>query len=235
MRVIILFSGGKDSTYAAWWAVQQGFEIVSLLSALPLEGSLMFHHPNAALTKTLAEAMELPWESFEAGKGRANAGSSSAELERVELEALETALAKFSGKADAVVSGALASNYQKTRIDAICERLGLKSLAPLWHVDQEKYLREIVSAGFEIVCAGAFAEGLGPEWLGKRIDPGAIDELVRLKEKYSVSVGGEGGEWESIVLDSPIHKKRVEIVSARKIWERNSGTWVVEEARLVRK
>jgi diphthine-ammonia ligase len=90
----------------------------------------------------------------------------------------------------------------------------------------------MVSQGFEIVVVGVFAEGLGKEWLGRTIDAAAIDDLAKLKKRYSVSVAGEGGEWESLAVDSPVHKKRIKIVSAEKKWERNSGVFEIKEAVL---
>lgn len=224
MKVVVLFSGGKDSTYSIWWALNQGFEVVSFLSAIPSEESMMFHHPNALLTEKLAECMSIQWKSFESGVG-----------EKEELENLENALASFKGKPDAVVSGALASDYQKNRIDRICEKLGLISYSPLWHKGQEALLREIVSAGFDVRVAGVFAEGLGKEWLGRKIDPVAIGELASLEKKFGVSVAGEGGEWESLVVDGPIFKKRLEILSAEKVWERTSGKYIVKSWKIAEK
>ncbi len=219
MRVIVLFSGGKDSTYAAWWAVQQGWSVVSLLTALPAEDSMMFHHPNAKWTRLSAEAMGLPHQFFDVGG-------------KEELESMKEALASFKGRVDAVVAGALASDYQKTRIDRICHELGFKSFAPLWHKDQENLLREMVREGFRITVVGCFAEGLGEKWLGREIDSRAVDDLSTLNKKFGVSPAGEGGEWESFVTDSPAHKSKVRIVWAERKWDRNSGIYNIRQAEL---
>ncbi len=221
MNVVVLFSGGKDSTYSIWWAINQGFEVVSLLSAIPSEESMMFHHPNALLTEKLAECISIPWKGFSSGVG-----------EREELRNLEKALSEFRGKAEAVVSGAIASDYQKNRIDRISEKLGLISYSPLWHKNQESLVREIISAGFDVRVAGVFAEGLGEKWLGRKIDSDAIDELVSLEKKFGVSVAGEGGEWESIVVNCPIFEKRLEILSAENVWEGNSGKYIVKSWKI---
>jgi diphthine-ammonia ligase len=221
MRLLALFSSGKDSTYAIDWALRQGHEIACLLTALPMEGSMMFHHPNIKLAALSAEGMELPHQFFPVGEG-----------EKDELEKLEEALSGFRGKIDGVVSGALASEYQKSRIDKICAKLGFESLAPFWRRDQEEILREMVGAGLEIVVVGVFADGLDESWLGRTIDSAAIDELVKINKKYRISIAGEGGEWESLVVDSPVHKKRIKIVSAEKKWERNSGVFEIGKAEL---
>src|SRR5438874_4289777 len=70
VRVAALFSGGKDSTYAAYAAVQRGWELTHLLSILPEDReSMLFHVPNLHMTALLAEAMQRPLISEEADKG----------------------------------------------------------------------------------------------------------------------------------------------------------------------
>ena len=58
MRVAVLFSGGKDSVFATFWAIMHGFEPV-LVTVKPPEYSMMFHHPNVDATKKQAEALGL--------------------------------------------------------------------------------------------------------------------------------------------------------------------------------
>lgn len=58
MRAVVLFSGGKDSVYAAGWALSRGHEVI-LLTVRPPEYSMMFHHPNVDATRLQAEAMGL--------------------------------------------------------------------------------------------------------------------------------------------------------------------------------
>src|SRR5437016_12556619 len=70
VRVAALFSGGKDSTYAAYAAVQRGWELTHLLSILPEDReSMLFHVPNLHMTALLAEAMQRPLLSEEADTG----------------------------------------------------------------------------------------------------------------------------------------------------------------------
>lgn len=44
----------------------------------------------------------------------------------------------------AVSSGAIASDYQRLRVESVCSRLGLVSLAYLWKLDQSLLLQEMV-------------------------------------------------------------------------------------------
>ncbi|MEM5879135.1 MAG: TIGR00289 family protein [Candidatus Aenigmatarchaeota archaeon] len=224
MRVAVLFSGGKDSTYATYLAKKQGDEIKYLVTIIPeREDSWMFHFPCISLTKLQAKALGTK-QIIQKTKG---------EKEK-ELEDLKRVLEKIKGEIDAVVSGAVASNYQKSRIDKVCEDLKLKHLAPLWQKDQEEVLKEEVKAGFEIMITGVFAEGFDESWLGRRIDEEAVKEILELKEKFGISVSGDGGEYESLVLNCPLFNKRIEILSFKKIWDEKlkSGYIVVRKAKL---
>jgi uncharacterized protein (TIGR00290 family) len=76
---------------------------------------------------------------------------------------------------------------------------------------------------------------LDQNWLGKEITSESLAKLVELNEQYQISLVGEGGEYESLVLDAPIFKKRIEIVEAEASYENNSGVLSIKKARLVEK
>ena len=226
MRLAALFSGGKDSTYALFLA-SKTHEIKYLVTIFPeSKESWMFHHPCVELTSLQAEAMGIE-QIIQKTRG---------EKEK-ELEDLKKALERIKDEIDGVVSGAIQSEYQKTRIDRVCKELKLKSLAPLWHRDAEQLLKEEIEEGFEIIMTGVFAEGLDESWLGRKIDLEAVEELKELKKKYGINLAGEGGEFETLVLDCPLFEKKIEILEAEKIWdgETNSGYLIVKSARLISK
>ena len=186
MRIAILFSGGKDSTFALYWAVQQGWDICCLVSLMPSRSdSWMFHTPNIQFVRQQAEALGLPLV----------AQATSGEKEK-ELDDLKKALqkAKDDYKIDGVVAGALASDYQQERVNRICEDLKLKTFAPLWHKDQDRLLREMIECGFEIIIQHIAAEGLSEKWLGRRMDKECYDDLLVLHQKFGMNPAGEGGD-----------------------------------------
>jgi ABC transporter with metal-binding/Fe-S-binding domain ATP-binding protein len=186
--------------------------------------SWMFHYPTLDLARLQAGAIGL--KQIEK--------KTSGEKEK-ELEDLKNALKEI--KAEGVVSGAVASEYQKKRIDKICEELNLKSIAPLWHKDSEEMLREEIRNGFEIIISGVYSEGFDKNWIGRKIDEQCVDDLVKLNKRYGVNISGEGGEYESFVTDGPIFKKRVQIVKTSIIWDgkTGSGYLVADYAKLVDK
>lgn len=197
MRLAALFSGGKDSTYALYWALQQGFEVKYLVSMhSKSEESYMYHVPNIHLTDLQAKAIGIPLIK----------GYTSGEEEK-EVEDLKKVLEDLN--IDGIVAGALESEYQRTRIEKVCHELGLISYTPLWHKNSEQLLREMIHARFDIVIVGVSAYGLGKEWLGRKIDEKAVEELKRLNQKYGIHIGGEGGEFETFVKDAPFFKARI--------------------------
>jgi len=223
MKAAVLFSGGKDSTMATYKAIESGWDVeylVSMISENP--ESYMFHTSNIHLTELAAEAMNIPIL-------RANTPG----IKEDELVDLKRVLIDLKGRGvDAIFSGALASSYQKSRIDKICQDLSLKSLAPLWHVDPFRYMKEIIELEFETILVSVSAEGLDESWLGKTLDLELLDKLLSLHEKYGIHLAFEGGEAESLVLDCPIFKKRIKIQEIEKIWKRDSGYINIRKAFL---
>jgi len=220
MKVAVLFSGGKDSTYALYWAVNQGWDVEALVSLTPeRDDSYMFHKPCVELAKLQAECMGLHIVEREV--------SGEKEKEVVELERVLSKL-----DVDGVVSGAVASEYQKTRIDTVCHNLGLKSFAPLWHKKPVQLLRDILHTGFEVMVVSVSAYGLGEEWLGKLLTEGDVSRLQELEKKYGVNPCGEGGEFETLVLDGPLFGKKLVIRESRKKWGGQAGVLEVVKAEV---
>jgi predicted ATP pyrophosphatase (TIGR00289 family) len=154
MRFAALFSGGKDSTYAAHLAEGHGHEVTVLVSMEPARpDSWMFHSVNIRLTPLLAEAMEKRYVSA------TTRGEKEGELD--DLAATLSGLG-----VEGVVTGAVASTYQRDRVDMICRRLSLTHVAPLWGRRQDDVLTEEFAAGMKIVITAVAARGLDRSWLG---------------------------------------------------------------------
>ncbi|WP_414470598.1 TIGR00289 family protein [Methanobacterium sp. ACI-7] len=223
MNVAVLFSGGKDSTMAYYKAVEEGHEVkylVSFISENP--ESYMFHVANIHLTELSADALGVPLLK-KVTKG----------IKEEELEDIFYILKDLKDKGiEGIYSGALHSVYQKSRIDKICEELGLKSCAPLWHIDPVEYMNEIITLGFEVIITSVSAEGLDESWLGKKIDVNALDEIIKLNKKYGMHAAFEGGEAETLVLDGPLFNKSIKIIDAQTIWDRDNGYYLIKDAVL---
>jgi len=208
MQVAVLFSGGKDSVFAVFWALTHGFEPI-LITVKPPEYSMMFHHPNVDATKLQAEAM----------------GLKQVFVETSEDNWPEKLIHSFKEVgAKGIVTGAIASEYQRRRIDSIGEELSIPTYAPLWHKGNE--LMDEMLAYFEILVIAVSAEGLGPEFLGK-----PLENIVKAN-KPGIHPFLEGGEGETFVVDAPFFKKRIVIKKWEKTWDGIRGTALIKEAFL---
>ena len=225
--IAALISTGKDSLYAMHVLQKQGHEVKCLITIdSQNKDSFMFHTPTIALAKLQSEALAVPLFVART-KGEK-------EKELVDLKkAIAEAKKKFGIKG--VSTGALYSMYQSERIEKICRSLKLKCLSPLWHKNQAEYLRELLREKFEVIITKIACYGLDEKWLGRRIDSRAIEELVALEKKFGINVAGEGGEYESLVLDAPLFKKKIVIEFGKKMENEFTGAIVVKRANLVEK
>ncbi|MDI6859452.1 MAG: TIGR00289 family protein [Methanocellales archaeon] len=219
MKLAALVSGGKDSTFAMYKALQAGHEVIDLITIKSQNpNSYMYHTPNIHLTELFSKASGIPLLVEE----------SSGEKER-ELEDLERALHKVD--VGGVVVGVIESEYQASRVERICKSLGLDVYAPLWHQDSEVLLREMVQV-LDIRITHVAAFGFDKSWLGRKMDEKTIEDLKTLKGRYGIHISGEGGEYESVVLDAPFFTKKIELVKTKKIWCEDYGTLEILEAML---
>lgn len=224
MRLGVLFSGGKDSCLALSKVIEDVVCLISVISKN--QESFMFHTPNIQLTKMQAESIGISLVSV------TTEGKKEEELKDLKRAILE---AKKKYSIEGIVTGAVKSNYQASRIKKICEENNLECINPLWHMDEIELLNKIVNSGIRAIISGVFAFPLEKEMLGRLIDKELIKELSILKEKYSINPAGEGGEFETTVLDAPFFKKKIEIVSSSIEYENYSGVFRIEKARLVEK
>ena len=205
MKVAVLFSGGKDSVYAAYLAKQSGNELAcAIVIKSENQDSYMFHTPSIEKAEKQVEVMGV---SLLVHKTK---GNKEEELEDLS-DAIKIAKEKYG--VEGVVTGALHSEYQASRIGKICEDLGLESINPLWHREEIGYLNELIDNDFEIVITAVAAYPLDGSWLGRKIDAKFIRDVAKLKEKYKIHPAGEGGEFETFVLNCPLFEKGLKVKS----------------------
>lgn len=227
MRVAVLFSGGKDSCYTVMKAREEDMDIELLMTLIPQTNeSWLFHHPCIRWTKLQAEAMELPIATYRI--------EAQGEEERDELRKHLTDVKRLFN-IEAIAAGALASEYQKRRIEETAEGLGLKCFTPLWGRNHLSLLYDQVDSGLNIVFVAVAALGLDQSWLGRRLDREAAEQLGRLVSKYGLNPLGEGGEYETFVTDGPLFKKRIVIGKSTRVWNGESGCLEINTAELVEK
>ena len=226
MKVGVLFTGGKDSTYSTFLAGKDN-EVVCLMNMYSEnKDSYMFHTVGDKLLEMQAEALSMPLERHKT--------TGVKEEELFDLRNFISDIKERYG-IEGVVSGALASEYQYNRINAILKDLKLASITPLWHVDIERYLNELIKDGFHAMIVSVSADGLDESWLGREINSENLAKLIELSRKYRFNLGFEGGEAETAVLDGPNFKYRIEIEKSSVVRDEGKAYLNIEKAVKVEK
>ncbi len=224
-KIAALFSGGKDSCLALWLLHNRGQEVSCLVSIIPKNSdSFMYHKPNKKILKLQSKAIGIPIIL------KRTPGEKEKDLAALRL-ALSEAKKRFG--IEGVVSGAMYSNYQRKRIQKVCDSLNLKPFFPLWHKQQLDELLLLVNNSFVFIMAKIAGLGLTEEWLGRPIGQADIALLQGMSKKFGFNVAGEGGEYESLVLDAPNFSERICIsMSEKKMENEFTGFLEIREARL---
>ena len=221
----IMLSSGKDSCYAAYLMKKHNYNLTCALTIESKEKySFMFHTPNISLASLQAESMNIPILI------QKTEGKKETELKDLK-KLLQEAKQKYN--IDGIITGALFSSYQRERFEKVADKLGLKVFSPLWHKDQEEEMRELVDEGFKIIFSSVAAEGLNEKWIGKVITHKDIDRLSELNKKIGLNIAGEGGEFESLVLDCPLFNKEIKPTKTKILKESETNAFfVIEKAKL---
>ncbi len=250
MKVVALVSGGKDSCFTMCEVVRRGHTLVAMANLLPADetvedvDSFSFQTAGHTLIELLAACMP----STPLYRRRMRGSSRSVDMQYTrdnadEVEDLYVLLKHVKQRhpeVNAVCAGAILSNYQRLRVEHVCERLGLTSLAYLWEREQTGLLTDMLADGVEAVLVKVAAMGLVPaKHLGQSLRT-LFPLMKKLEAEFGCSVCGEGGEYETFVLDCSLFVNRIEIVSSEKRAMSKDpiapvGLLLVREARVVSK
>ena len=228
MKLASLYSGGKDSNYSIFEVQRLGHDVLCLVSIIPeISDSLLFHFPNIQLTQALAQAIDLPIRNFQ---------SSTSRLEN-EMSVLENALSTVKDEfgIEGIVHGGISSMFQKRNFEKVCDGLQLSVYSPLWNLNPSNYLHQLIDEKFKITIVGVSALGLGKEWLGITLDRDNVKTLESLSRKYGFNLNFEGGEAETLVVDCPIYKKKLEIKEGIVKWFGDNGIFEIIDYELIDK
>ena len=228
LKLASLYSGGKDSNYSIFEIRRTGHDVVCLISIIPeISDSLLFHFPNIRLTQALAQAIDLPIRNFQ---------SSTSRLEN-EMSVLKKALSLVRDEfgIEGIVHGGISSKFQKRNFEKVCEDLQLSVYSPLWNLNARNYLHQLIDEKFKITIIGVSALGLGKEWLGITLNHENVTRLQSLSSKYGFDLNFEGGEAETLVIDCPIYKKKLEIREGKVKWFGDNGIFEISDYDIIDK
>jgi len=221
LKVAVLVSGGKDSIFATWCAMHQ-HDVIAMIGVV-VKVSFVFHVQKCNILDSISQCLDIPLILKEVS------------TKDEEEEALEQAI-RESG-AEAVIIGGILSDYQRYYFNRIAMSCGVPVFAPLWRKDQETLVREMVTSGFKTIFTSVSAMGLTVNQVGQQLDERVLDHLVALGKSSGMNIAGEGGEYETLVLDAPCYKKRLIIEKASREWDEIAevGEYVIESIKCVKK
>ena len=219
MKLAVLFSGGKDSHLAMYKASKEHEIVCAITMKSQNNFSYMFQSLGFEYTAVQLEMQSISQHIVE------TLGNKEEEIQDLKRGIKETI--ELYG-VEGVVTGAIKSTYQASRIQQICRELDIWCFNPLWEIDEEEMLEELQELHFEIVLLGVFGYPLTKEFVGKRLNSQTITKLLKFKDLYQLSPIGEGGEFESFVLNGPLYKQSLEM-SLYSIKEESENCAYVEE------
>lgn len=229
MKFVALISGGKDSCYNILHCQRQGHELVALANLRPIDtdkqelDSFMFQTVGHDIVSLYENCTGLPLFRKEIHpKTSKNVELNYTPTKDDEIEVLYQLLSEVKQSIpdlQAVSVGAILSSYQRTRVEDVCGRLGLVVLSFLWQRSQLELMTEMCSMSkqedelntsesckLDARIIKVAAIGLDSTDLGKSL-PQLFPKMLKLNTQYEVHICGEGGEFESMVLDAPFFRK----------------------------
>jgi len=225
MKVAVLFSGGKDSTFSIYKAKLDGHKVECVVTIFPQSyESELLHYPNIQFTKLQSESMNIPQISIEVDSTNPNA----------EVNTLEEILikAKENFGVEGIVHGGILSEYQRKRFESISNNLGITLISPLWKKNQKEYMTNLLESKFHFMIISVTSGGLDESWLGKEITSDDLVTLENLSEKHGFNLSFEGGEAETFVTNCPLFTHPIKIEKSKKIWDGYRGRFEILEAKL---
>ncbi|XP_952275.1 uncharacterized protein TA13205 [Theileria annulata] len=220
MKLLSLISGGKDGIYSILCARRQGHEIVLLGHMTPQDSntheldSYMFQTIGHNVIESISKCLDIPL--LERTIERAPASTKSLDYTPDDQDEVEDL---YNLVKEALVCFNLSYlNNKSTRwVKNVCSRLNLSSVNPLWERNQRDLIKEMIDEGMEAILIKTCSLGLNEKHLGRKISE-IYEELLEMENKYGLNVCGEGGEYETLVLDCPIYKKKILIEEHEKIY-----------------
>ena len=219
-KVIVSWSGGKDSCLACYKAIKMGYKVSYLLNTISNEYKrVRFHGIKDTLIQKQAHAIDIPLLQIETT------------ADSYEQEFREAVRGVIPEGIEGMVFGDIFLHMREFA-DKICQELCIQAIEPLCGYNPEEILLDFINSGFEAVIVATQANLLGKEWLGRKLDKSFLEYIKCLK---NVDVCGENGEFHSIVIDGPIFKQRIDIIKSHKILR--EGYWFldIQEYQLIPK
>jgi len=215
MNLVASWSGGKDSCFACYKAIQEGHDVSHLLIMMSDPSKSNFHMIPSDMIDVQSQAIEIPIVKWTTTPGTYEQNFKKALLQ-IKAEGVE-----------GIVTGDVfdVALHEAGWLGRICKEVSLTPVRPLWHHDTQRILEEFIIEGFKATLVRVKTDLLGMEWLGREINKEFFNDLLKLG---TVDPCGEQGEFHTFVTDGPLFKKRIEILESEKVKLNGNGRLVIK-------
>ncbi len=206
MKVAVFWSGGKDSCMACYLAKQQGHEVAFLMNLLQEDGRrTVGHFLDANLINIQSHLAGIPLL-----QRKVSGTTYSAEFKSMIAEARHSGVR-------GIVFGDIETRVHREWLETTCHVAGVEPLFPLWEIDRQKIIGDMVSAGFQAVIVATRGNIMGQEWLGRNINEEFVKDVLELQKTIPVDLCGEGGEYHTLATAGPLFSQRIKITLAQPV------------------
>ncbi len=215
MKLVAAWSGGKDSCFACYKAIQEGHDVSHFLIMMSDQSTSNFHLIRSDMLDAQSQAMEIPIVKW-------------ASTPDTYEQDFKSALLQMKAKGvEGIVTGDVydVALHEAGWLERICREVGLQPVKPLWHRDTQQILNEFINDGFKATLVRVKLDLLGLDWLGREINRNFFDDVLKLG---TVDPCGENGEFHTFVTDGPLFKKRIEILESEKVKLNGNGRLIIK-------
>lgn len=214
------WSGGKDSCFACYKALEAGYNIIYLINFISKEYKrVSFHGIEGRLIKIQSELSGIPLHQKETTP------------DNYENEFKEAVASLKNQGIKGMVFGDIYLEEHREWVERVCKELGLEPIEPLWERDREELMHDFISSGFQAVITSGQSRFIDKEWIGLSVNR---DFIEYLRKKPKVDICGENGEYHTFVISGPLFNGRIEIIE-KEVIGRN-GYWFldIKDFRVIR-
>ncbi len=195
------WSGGKDSCFAFYKALQLGYKPAVLLNVMNEFGDRSRSHGiSKAVLEAQANALDLPihffnstWKSYEENY-----------IKHLNILAKDYELSH-------AVFGDIDIESHRAWEEKVSKSAGLEAVLPLWQGQRKQLVLDMIDVGLEAIIVSC-NQDLGSDFLGKTID----NNIIEAFESMGVDACGENGEYHTLVVNAPFFKNRINVEVIKK-------------------
>lgn len=206
-KVVISFSGGKDSVLSLHKAISLGYEPIALMTTINKnKGDSWFHNISSDLLKQVSLAINIPLLLVEcSGENYENT--------------FEIALKNMKNLgAEACIFGDIDIAHHREWGETRCKNTGLEAIFPLWQENRETLVKEFIDLGYKAIIKKVNLKNMNVNFLGKTLSHKLLEEI----KATGSDVCGENGEYHTFVYDGPIFSKEIPLKNTGDIINENT-------------